>query len=168
MFANAALRQRIRSCDKRLLDVRRRRFLRFEQLEDRLLLDGGLANVALSAAQRQALVNGLQSVTTWFDTLSSFNKIAQPISIVDKSIGQELGLGSILQNQLTNRLASTSATTTNDVVNTLKGLSATAAGLTVTVNPVSLKIMSSSFELVRHLFSSSITISTWLGSAFVR
>ena len=111
------------------------RRLVFEPLESRIVLDSGLANVALSSVQQQTLLDGLQGLAAWTDTLSSFNKVGQPLAIIDKSIGQELALRSLLQNQLIAPLNAAPATSTDNLVNLLKGLSSSSPDLTVTVNP---------------------------------
>ena len=72
----------------------------FEPLETRLLLDSGLANAALSSVQQQALLGGLQGLAMWTDTLAGFNKVGQPLAIIDRSMGQELALRSLLQDRL--------------------------------------------------------------------
>ena len=113
------------------------RRLLFEPLESRIVLDGGLANAALSNAQQQTLRDGLQGLAAWTDTLSSFNKVGQPLAIIDKSIGQELALRSLLQNRLIAPLTAVPATSSDNLVNLLKGLSSSSPDLTVTVNPAS-------------------------------
>src|SRR5207244_178387 len=116
-------------------EVKRLRRVIFEQLEQRLPLDGGLASATLSSAQRQALLDGLNGVASWTDSLESFNKLAQQVSLVDTSIGQELAVHSLLQNQLIAPLTAASLPTSDALVAVLNGLSITAGDLTVTVNP---------------------------------
>src|SRR6185369_11061653 len=118
-------------------DLKRFRRVIFEQLECRLPLDGGLTSAALSSAQRQALLDGLAGLAAWTDSLGNYGKLAQQVSIVDTSIGQELGVRSLLQNQLIGPLATAPAATTDALVNVLKGLSTTVGGLVVTVAPAS-------------------------------
>jgi hypothetical protein len=119
----------------RLRDLKRFRRVVFEQLECRLPLDGGLTSAAISSAQRQALLDGLTGFSAWTDVLGNSSKLAQQISLVDTSIGQELDVGSLLQKQLIGPLAAAPAATTDSLVNLLKGLSTTAGGLVITVDP---------------------------------
>src|SRR5262245_19350355 len=134
----AVLRRRLPSGRRNVRrPLKRWRRVVFEPLECRLPLDGGLVNSALSAVQRQALLNGLNGVATWSDSLANYNKLAQQLSIVDTSIGQELDVRSILQNQIVAPLNAATAATTDALVTSLKGLSTTAGGLVVTVNPAS-------------------------------
>ncbi len=119
--------------------IRRRRQLRFEFLENRLLLDGELGNVLLTPGQRQALLDGLQGVAVWSDSLAGHQRAAQPIALVGKSIGQELAMRGILQNQLVQRVAAASIPNTNALVDVLKNLSSTVGDLAVTVDPATVK-----------------------------
>src|SRR5436190_2850008 len=137
MAASLSGRKPIRLRRNNRRDIKRIRRVIFEQLECRLLLDGGLTSAALSVAQRQQLLDGLTAVAAWTDTLGNSSKLAQQVSIVDTSIGQELAVRSLLQNQLIGPLTVAPAATTDAVVNALKGLSTTVGGLVVTVDPAS-------------------------------
>ncbi len=123
-----------------LLDKRIRQ-LTFETFEQRLLLDGGLVNSVLTETQRQQILTGLGQVASWTDSLSTTGRLGQPVAVINQSIGQSVGLRSILETQLITPVNVATGggvgTTTDAIVTALKGLSFNSSGLAITVNPAS-------------------------------
>src|SRR5260370_20147784 len=80
--------------------------LYLELLEDRTLLDNGLTNTPLTAAQRDNLLRGLQGLNDWANALGGYNQITQQLTLVNRSIGQALDLGDALRQGLTKPVVS--------------------------------------------------------------
>jgi hypothetical protein len=90
---------------------------------------------ALSASQKQALLDSLNGLDNVASALASFDKLGAQLPVIDTSIGKALNVASVLQNQLINPLNAATTTTTDNVVNVLKGLNYSSGGLTVGVDP---------------------------------
>ena len=93
----------------------------------------------IADAQRQALLAGLAGLAGWADSLDSFGKLAQPLPLVQTTLGQALDTGDALARGLSARVAAYFANdttpTTDEFLAVLRGLSANLDGLQVTVNP---------------------------------
>lgn len=96
-------------------------------------LDGFLSetNSSLASTQLKAIISGLQQVATWAQSLSSFQQLAQPLPLVDKSIGAVVNIGNDLQNDVVNPLNALTFNTTDDFVAGLKALTASSNGINV-------------------------------------
>jgi Ca2+-binding RTX toxin-like protein/streptogramin lyase len=97
-------------------------------------------NGSLSFTQVQELGTGLQALTAWSRTLADYNQLAQPITLVNQSVGKALDPEQVLRDRfqvpITNYLNGPNPTA-NGVVSVLQGLSGTYGDTVVTVNPAS-------------------------------
>ncbi len=125
----------------RRLPATRRRRLALELLERRELLDGDPVNAPLSAAQRQALISGLNGVATWTGAMASEQQLSLPLAIVGQSISQIAAPQQMLANGIVSRLStgSATATNTNQFVDAIKNLAGSVGQLTVGVDVPNVK-----------------------------
>ena len=135
------LRSRLNSQAQRgRLNNRLRKFA-FETFEQRILLDGGLANSVVSEVERQEILAGLAQVASWSDSLSSTGRLSQPIALVNQSIGESVGFRTLLETQLIAPVSAATAggvgTTSDAIVAALKSLTFNSASVRVTVDPLS-------------------------------
>ncbi len=111
----------------------RRRQLVYEFFESRLMLDGELTNSALSALQRQTLLDGLSQVATWSGQLEQSSQLGLNLAALNKTLGQSVQLSNGIATGMVSPLASQPSINTDQFVQAIKGLTNAVTG--ITVNP---------------------------------
>ncbi|MCC6124661.1 MAG: right-handed parallel beta-helix repeat-containing protein [Pirellulales bacterium] len=108
-----------------------------EPLEQRLLLS--LSPAAITSAQRQTILDGLDGLRDWADSFNRYAQMASQLPVVGQSLGATLDVAGALAEGLiepvTAYFAGDSTPTTDELVDALKNLSGSIDDLTVTVNP---------------------------------
>jgi len=96
----------------------------------------------ITTAQRDAILNGLQSLITWAGNLNGFGAFANALPLVEQGIGNVLQFGSLLQNSL---LPAVQDYFNNAATPTVAGLASALEAIDQTVGAVSGQVVGSDY-----------------------